>query len=412
MPIKQPKIEQSRALLHRSDKIIVRGCQGHKRSHDMLAMGYPVFTQRASGARFWDVDGNEYLDYLMGFGPILLGYNDPVVNQAVRTQIEEGTIYSTAHPKELDVAEMLIDLIPMAEMLGFFIGGSAATSGAVRLARAYTGRERIIRCGYHGWHDWAQPGGGGVPEVVGQLTLATPYGDLDTLEDCFRKYDNQIACIVMEMIQGDGPAEGFLQGCVDIAHRYGALCVFDETKVGFRVAYGGGSEYYGIMPDLATFGKACCNGYPGSFVVGRKEILSSKRCQSAWLAATFHCDLPSLVALATVIEEMKRRDGIIYQWKIGNRLIEGVNQACEAGSLGYRLSGLGPMPKPNVTEEERDRCLAMLQGVWHMASIYTLTIRCFFLCPIPRMISRIRLWPFRNRSLTLHEPISTEIAAE
>ena len=220
---------------------------------------------------------------------------------------------------------MLIDLIPMAEMLGFFIGG-------------------------------------GVPEVVGQLTLATPYGDLDTLEDCFRKYDNQIACIVMETIQGDGPAEGFLQGCVDIAHRYGALCVFDETKVGFRVAYGGGSEYYGIMPDLATFGKACCNGYPGSFVVGRKEILSSKRCQSAWLAATFHCDLPSLVALATVIEEMKRRDGIIYQWKIGNRLIEGVNQACEAGSLGYRLSGLGPMPKPNVTEEERDRCLAMLQG--------------------------------------------------
>jgi glutamate-1-semialdehyde aminotransferase len=216
----------------------------------------------------------------------------------------------------------------------------------------------------------------------------------------------------METIQGDGPAEGFLQGCVDIAHRYGALCVFDETKVGFRVAYGGGSEYYGIMPDLATFGKACCNGYPGSFVVGRKEILSSKRCQSAWLAATFHCDLPSLVALATVIEEMKRRDGIIYQWKIGNRLIEGVNQACEAGSLGYRLSGLGPMPKPNVTEEERDRCLAMLQGVWHVASIYTLTIRCFFLCPIPRMISRIRLWPFRNRSLTLHEPISTEIAAE
>ena len=118
MSIKPLTIEQSRVLLNRSDEIIVRGCQGHKRSHDMLSMGYPVFTQRASGARFWDVDGNEYLDYLMGFGPILLGYNDPVVNQAIRTQIEEGTIYSTAHPKELEVAEMLIDLIPMAEMLG------------------------------------------------------------------------------------------------------------------------------------------------------------------------------------------------------------------------------------------------------------------------------------------------------
>ena len=362
MSIKPLTIEQSRVLLNRSDEIIVRGCQGHKRSHDMLSMGYPVFTQRASGARFWDVDGNEYLDYLMGFGPILLGYNDPVVNQAIRTQIEEGTIYSTAHPKELEVAEMLIDLIPMAEMLGFFIGGSAATSGAVRLARAHTGRERIIRCGYHGWHDWTQPEGIGVPEFVGQLTLSAPYGDLSALEECFRKHDNQIACVVMETIQGDGPSEGFLQGCVDIAHRYGALCVFDETKVGFRVAYSGGSEYYGVTPDLATFGKACCNGYPGSFVVGRKEILSSKNCQSAWLAATFHCDLPSLVALEVVISEMKRRDGIAYQWKIGNRLIEGVNQACEAGGLGYRLSGLGPMPKPNVVEGDRDRCIAMLQG--------------------------------------------------
>lgn len=362
MSIKPLTIEQSRVLLNRSDEIIVRGCQGHKRSHDMLSMGYPVFTQRASGARFWDVDGNEYLDYLMGFGPILLGYNDPIVNQAIRTQIEEGTIYSTAHPKELEVAEMLIDLIPMAEMLGFFIGGSAATSGAVRLARAHTGRERIIRCGYHGWHDWTQPEGIGVPELVGQLTLSAPYGDLSALEECFRKHDNQIACVVMETIQGDGPSEGFLQGCVDIAHRYGALCVFDETKVGFRVAYSGGSEYYGVTPDLATFGKACCNGYPGSFVVGRKEILSSKNCQSAWLAATFHCDLPSLVALEVVISEMKRRDGISYQWKIGNRLIEGVNQACEAGGLGYRLSGLGPMPKPNVVEEDRDRCIAMLQG--------------------------------------------------
>ena len=157
MPVKPYNIEQSKALLDRSDQLIVRGCQGHKRSHDMLALGYPVFTQRAAGARFWDVDGNEYLDYLMGFGPILLGYNDPVVNAAVQAQMEEGTIYSTAHPKELEVAQMLIDLIPAVEMLGFLIGGSAATSAAVRLARAYTGRDKVLRCGYHGWHDWSAP---------------------------------------------------------------------------------------------------------------------------------------------------------------------------------------------------------------------------------------------------------------
>jgi glutamate-1-semialdehyde 2,1-aminomutase len=362
MPIQKPTIERSRKLLNHSDELIIRGCQGHKRSHDMLAMGYPVFTERASGARFWDADGNEYIDYLMGFGPILLGHSDPVVNAAVRKQMEDGTIYSTAHSKELDVAEMLMECIPVAEMFGFFIGGSAATTGAVRLARAYTEREKIIRCGYHGWHDWTQQGGVGVPEAIGQLTLSVPYGDLDALDDIFKQHNNQIACFIIETVQGDGPPEGYLQGCVDVAHRHGALCVFDETKVGFRIAYGGGGEYYGVMPDLATFGKACCNGYPGSFVVGRQEVLGSKNCQAAWLAATFHCDLLSLVALETVINEMERRAGIAYQWKLGNRLIEGVNQVCEAGGLGYRLSGLGPMPRPNITEGERDRCIAMLQG--------------------------------------------------
>ena len=362
MAVKRYNIEQSREMLHRSDQLIVRGCQGHKRSHEMLELGYPVFTQRASGARFWDVDGNEYLDYLMGFGPIVLGHNDPAVSAAVRAQMEEGTIYSTAHPKELEVAELLIDLIPAVEMLGFLIGGSAATSAAVRLARAYTGRDKVIRCGYHGWHDWSRTEDEGSPSVIAPFTLEVPYGDLDALEDCFKLNDNEVACVIMETIRGDGPPEGFLQGCVDVAHKYGALCIFDEVKVGFRVAFGGAGEYYDVTPDLTAFSKACFNGYPGSIVAGRKEILGSPQCQSSWMAATFHCDLPSLVSIETVVSEMKRRDGIAYQWKIGNRLIEGINAACEEGGIGYRLTGTGPMPTPVIEEEDKDRCIAMLQG--------------------------------------------------
>ena len=194
------------------------------------------------------------------------------------------------------------------------------------------------------------------------MTLDFPYGDLDALEDRFKEHDNQVACVIMEAVLGDGPPEGFLQGVVDMAHRYDALAVFDEVKVEFRVAIGGGSEYYGVTPDLATYGKACCNGFPGSFVAGRKEILGSEKCQAAGLAATFHCDLPSLVALEVVINELERRDGIAYQWKIGNRLIEGVNKACEVGGLGYKLIGTGPMPTPRIEEEDRDRFIAMLQG--------------------------------------------------
>jgi glutamate-1-semialdehyde aminotransferase len=362
MPARSLAIEKSRLLLERSDQLIVRGCQGHKRSHQMLARGYPVFTTRAKGARFWDADGNQYVDYLMGFGPILLGHADPAVNAAVRRQIGQGTIFSTAHVKEIEVAEKLLRLIPGAEMLAFFVGGSATTDGAVRLARAHTNRDYIIRCGYHGWHDWTQPAGKGVPQQVAALTLAFPYGDLDALEDCLKKNDNRAACVIVETVQRDGPPEGFLQGCIDLAHKYGALCIFDEIKVGFRIAYGGAGQHYGLRPDIATYGKACCNGYPGGFLTGRKEILGSAACQEAWLAATFHCDLLSLVALETVISEMQRRDGIAYQWKLGQRLIEGVNQACIEGGLSYRLVGLPPMPNPKRGKEDEDRCIGMLQG--------------------------------------------------
>lgn len=357
-------IERSRELLKRSDEILVRGCQGHKRSHQMLDRGYPVFTKKAQGCRFWDVDGNVYVDYLMGFGPILLGYNDRAVNAAVTRQIEEGTIYTTAHPLEVEMGEKILALNPWAGMVSYAIGGSAATSTAVRLARAYTGREVVIRCGYHGWHDWTQPGGVGVPVAVSSFTLAVPYADLNALEDVLKRYDRKVACVMMETVQAGGPPPGFLQGCVDLAHKYGALCVFDEVKTGFRVALGGAAEHFGVAPDMACFGKAGCNGYPGSFVVGRKEILSTEACQQAWLAATFHCDVLSLTAMDVVIGEMKRRDGIAHQWKLGARLIEGINAAC-AGRVPYKLEGLPPMPTPVLPSDpgQKQLCIRMLQGV-------------------------------------------------
>ena len=149
MSVKPYSIAGSKALMDRYNEVLVRGYAPHKNLSGMLEKGYPVFIERAEGARFWDVDGNGYLDYLMGFGPIVLGYDDPAVCEAVREQMARGTVYNTAHPRELVVAELLVDAIPGAEMVGFFIGGSAATSSAVRLSRVYTGREKVIRCGYH-----------------------------------------------------------------------------------------------------------------------------------------------------------------------------------------------------------------------------------------------------------------------
>ncbi len=355
-------IDRSRALLTESDKVLIRGCQGHKRSHQMLERGYPVFTSRAEGARFWDADGNEYVDYLMGFGPILLGYNDRALNNAIQKQTEKGTIFSTASEYEVETANRLLKLNPWGAMIGFFIGGSATTSGAVRIARAYTGKSKILRCGYHGWHDWTQPNGAGVPPEVSALTIEFEYGNLDSLESALAKNRDEVACVIVETVQREGPPEGYLKGCVDLAHEYGAVCIFDEIKVGFRIALGGATEYYGVTPDLATFGKACCNGYPGGFVVGTEQFLKKQECQDAWLAATFHCDLLSLTALNVVIDEMKRRDGISYLHTMGSRLMEGINDACERGGLSYKLVGVPAMPTPVISDEDKPRCIRMLQG--------------------------------------------------
>jgi glutamate-1-semialdehyde aminotransferase len=353
-------IEQSRQLLAKSDTMLIRGCQGHKRNHMMLERGYPVFTARAEGACFWDVDGNKYLDYLMGFGPIVLGHAHPAVNEALAKQMRDGTIFTTAHPKELEVAEKALSLLPGDQMLGFFIGGSAATSGALRLARAYTERDKVIRCGYHGWHDWTHPGTPGVPQAVADLVLEFPYGDLNALEDLLKQHGDDVACVIVETVQGAGAPEGFLQACVDLAHKHGALCVFDEIKAAFRVALGGGGELYNVQPDMSTYGKACCNGFPGSFVTGRREILSKPACQEAWLAATFHCDLPSLTALEVVIDEMQRHDGIAHQHRLSGMLCEGINAACAAAGLSYRLIGPGGMPQPVIDPEDKPLVIKML----------------------------------------------------
>ncbi len=356
-------IDQSRAMLDRSDQLMIRGCQGHKRSHKMLERGYPVFTRRAKGARFWDVDDNEYVDYLMGFGPIVLGHGDPEVIDAISRTMAGGCIFSTAHEAELRAADLVLELNPWAEMVGFVLGGSAATTSAVRVARAFTDREMILRCGYHGWHGWTAVDPSGVPAGERELSIAFPYGDLDRLEDLLKTHDGKVAGVIVETVQETGPADGFLQGVIDLARDHGALSILDEVKTGFRVAYGGACEHYGLAPDLATFGKACCNGLPGSYVVGRSDVLNHPEVQKCWLAATFHCELLSLAAMEVVTRRLREADGIVHQWTLGRQLMDGVNAACEAAGLGYRLGGLPPMPQPVIEpESDKPRVIQMLIG--------------------------------------------------
>jgi glutamate-1-semialdehyde aminotransferase len=341
----------SRTLWGQSCNVIVGGGQAHKRPVKYLYRGGPAFAVRAKGARFWDADGREYIDYLLGYGPIVIGHCDEQVNAAVSEQINgAGTVFSVEHPLAIDLAEQLVGLIPSAEMVMFFLGGSSATLGGIRVARAHTGREMVIRCGYHGWYDAFPPLAKGVAAHARQRMVSVDYNDADALAETLEAHAGQVAAVIIESVQGDGPAEGYFDRVRSLCDQHGAVFILDEVKTGFRFAMGGAQERFGIAPDLSCFGKAMCNGYPGSVLVGRREVLEDRA--DTFLAATFHSDLLSVAAARAVIGIMRDRNGIEHFQRLGTRLIEQSNAIFAEKSLPLRIAGFPAMPDPAETKPD------------------------------------------------------------
>ena len=269
---------ESESLLDRALKVIPNGTQTFSKSHTCYPRGVsPFYADKASGAHLVDVDGNGYIDFTSGLTAIILGYNDADITAAITEQaLFSGVIFSLPHKLEIEVSEMLVDMIPCAEMVRFGKNGSDTTTGAVRLARAYTGRDHVLMCGYHGWHDWSMantPRNLGIPQAVKDLTHIFKYNDIQGLERLFDERPNQYACVIMEPMNREFPQDNFLQKCRDLAHKNNALFILDETITGFRFAVGGAQEYFGVTPDIATFGKAIANGYSLSAVVGKREYM-------------------------------------------------------------------------------------------------------------------------------------------
>ncbi len=333
---------QSRRLWGRATQVIVGGGQTHRRPVKYMYRGGPSFAVEAQGPRFRDADGRWYIDYLMSYGPIVLGHGDPQFIEAITKQLALGTILSVEHPLTVELAETLCELIPCAEMVAYFIGGSSATQGALRCARAVTGREVIIRCGYHGWFDWCVPGTPGVPRSEEQLIVAAPYDDSQALADALAKHRGEVAGVIIESYQNNGPSADYFPHVRELCDEHGAVFILDEVKTGFRFDMGGAQRMLGIDPDLATFGKAMGNGFPISVLVGRRDIL--RQCTNAYMAATFHADPLSLTAAMAVIRIMRERDGIAYLHEMGRRLIEGVNEVLDASAIPLRLQGHPAMP--------------------------------------------------------------------
>jgi glutamate-1-semialdehyde aminotransferase len=320
------RYKESERLLDRALKTIPLGSQTFSKSKTALPFGVsPYFADRAEGSRFWDVDGNEFIDFVNGLCCVTLGHRDPDVDAAVKKQMESGVIFSLPHRLEMEVAELLVQHIPCAEMVRFAKNGSDATSGAVRLARAYTGRERVAVCGYHGWQDWyigSTTRDLGVPGSVKALTHQFSYNNLDSLRALLDAHQKEFAAIILEPMNAIPPLEGFLEGVRALASEHGTLLVFDETITGFRYHIGGAQACFGVTPDLATFGKGIANGYPLSALVGRSKYMMM--VEDIFFSGTFGGETLSLAAAQTVLQKLAD-EPVIETLKVrGQQIIDGV----------------------------------------------------------------------------------------
>ena len=334
-------------------KRVVPGCsQTFSKGWTQFTFGAsPIFLRSGKGSRVIDVDGNEYIDYPMGLGPIILGHNYPSVTDAVMQQMQDGTTFSLPHPLEVELAEMLVDIIPCAEMVRFAKNGSDATSGAIRLARAYTGKDIIACCGYHGSQDWyigTTTRNKGVPKAVQELTIPFEYNNIESLKRIFAEHPGQIAAIIMEPFGVEEPRDGFLQEVRDLALHEGALLIFDEILTGFRLALGGAQEYFGVTPDLACFGKAMGNGHPIAAVVGPSEIMHLFD-DEVFFSFTFGGETVSLAAAIATISEMRQKDVIGHLWEQGQKLKDGYNVLAQEFNVERYSKCVGLAPRTVVT---------------------------------------------------------------
>ncbi|MBF0308643.1 MAG: aminotransferase class III-fold pyridoxal phosphate-dependent enzyme [Magnetococcales bacterium] len=330
----------SEELLERALRTIPLGSQTFSKSLTQFPRGVsPFFVTHGKGCRVWDADGNEYIDFINALAAVLLGYQDPDVNRAVHEQLDRGVTFSLAHPLEMEVAEKLVATIPCAEMVRFGKNGSDATAGVIRLARAQTGREHVAVCGYHGWQDWyigSTLRHKGVPEPTRSLTHVFTYNDIASLEKLFAEWPNQIAAVILEPVNVTPPTDDFLQKVAKVTRQNGALLVFDETITGFRFALGGAQEYFGVTPDLATFGKGLANGLPLSAVVGRRDLM--KEMEEIFFSFTFGGETLSLAAASATLDKLSREKVVPSLWQHGARLMELLAGRIERHGVGSFLS--------------------------------------------------------------------------
>lgn len=343
------RYKESIKWLDRAKRVIPSASQTYSKSYRYYCEGAaPAFIDHGLGSHVWDVDGNEYVDFVLALGPITLGHNDTAINAAIANQLEKGIIFSQPVTLEVELAEKLSKIIPCAEMVRFVKNGSDATTVAIRLARAYSGKDLVLSCGYHGMHDWyigSTENNLGVPDCVQKMIKTFPYNDLDALEKLILEYRDQIAAIILEPVRVEEPEEGYLQGVRMLADKYGIILIFDEVVTGFRIALEGAQGYYGVTPDIAAFGKGMGNGMPISAVVGKADIMNLAD-NGAFVSLTFGGEALSLAAGLATIDELTKRDVFKHTRRLGQQLKDSAQKLVSDYDLNdiVTIKGTSVMP--------------------------------------------------------------------
>ena len=378
------RYRESLALFEQARSAVPGQAQTFSKSWTQFPFGAaPVFAVRADKGTVWDADGNAYIDWPMALGPLLLGHNHPRVVDAVKRQLDDGIAFSLPTTAELNLAQRLIYWFPYAQRVRFGKNGSDATAGAVRAARAFTNRERVLCCGYHGWQDWfigTTTRSKGVPQGVRDLTTPFAYNDAAALEQLLVRYRGEVACIIMEPMGILDPAPGYLEQVRKLADEHGAVLIFDECWTGFRIHRQGAFGKFGICPDLACFGKALGNGVPISVVLGRSDIMEI--FDEVFFSFTFGGDLLGIAAAEAVLDVLEEEPVLETVNEIGRKLMDGLvalvaekglaaNIAVEGYAARHVLSFAGDGADGNLIKSVFQQ-EAIVRGVlaagWHAPS--------------------------------------------
>ena len=347
------EFSESLQLQKKFNALIPGGCHTYAKGDDQFPEPMPVYIDRGSGCHIWDVDGNEFIEYGMGLRSVTLGHNFEPVVQAAQNQMLKGTNFGRPAKIELECAEVFLDMIEGAEMVKFSKNGSDATNGALKLARAYTGRDLVGICADHPFFsvdDWfiaTTPMSSGIPDMYETLTKKFFYNDLDSIEKMFTENPGKIACIILEPEKYDPPVDDFLNKAKEICHKNGALFILDEMITGFRWHNGGAQKMYNVVPDLSTFGKAMGNGFSVAALTGKREFMDLGGIyhdkERVFLLSTTHgAETHSLAAAIATMQFYRDNDVIGFLNQQGSRLKEGVNKASRELGLEDKISMIGP----------------------------------------------------------------------